>query len=204
MVKVGFIVEGDCEKIIIESPQFKQFLLSCGFELVTPVINAAGGGNLLPRNIQAYLDRFNGLDVDQICVLTDLEDEPSISVVTQRICHANIQVVFVAVKALEAWFLADTAALSTWLGQTHVEAFPEQTPAKPWDRLKDLAAQYGCRGTGTSKVQFAKRMVKHYGFRVEAAATHSECPSVQQLCGYFQNSSVVSTPSTSDEDIAFD
>lgn len=42
MVKVGFIVEGDCEKIIIESPQFKQFLLSCGFELVTPVINAAG------------------------------------------------------------------------------------------------------------------------------------------------------------------
>lgn len=92
MVKVGFIVEGDCEKIIIESAQFRQFLTACGFELVTPVINAAGGGNLLPRNIQAYLDRFNGLAVDQICVLTDLEDEPSVSVVTQRICHANIDV----------------------------------------------------------------------------------------------------------------
>lgn len=200
MVKVGFIVEGDSEKIVIESEGFKRFLAGCGFELVTPVINATGGGNLLPRNIQAYLDRFNGLDVDQICVLTDLEEDESVAVVTQRINHADLDVVFVAVKALEAWFLADTAALAIWLGKTHVEEFPERTPKKPWDRLKEIAKAYSSRGTGASKVQFAKRMVKDYGFRVEAAASHPECSSVQQLCGYFQNHQQQTNGTTSTSD----
>lgn len=48
MVKVGFIVEGDSEKIIIESYSFQQFLLNKGYELVRPVINAKGGGEFTP------------------------------------------------------------------------------------------------------------------------------------------------------------
>lgn len=200
MVKVGFIVEGDSEKIVIESEGFRRFLADCGFKLVTPVINAKGGGNLLPRNIQPYLDRFNGLDVDRICVLTDLEDEPSVEVVTKRISHAHINVVFIAVKALEAWFLADTAALAIWLGQTHVEEFPERTQTKPWDRLKEIANLHGSRGPGANKVQFAKRMVKNYGFRVEAAASHPACPSVQQFYDYFQNHQQQTSTTTSTSD----
>jgi hypothetical protein len=37
MVKVGFIVEGDSEKIVIESSDFKAFLQENDFELVNPV-----------------------------------------------------------------------------------------------------------------------------------------------------------------------
>lgn len=55
MVRIGFIVEGDSEKIVIESVKFREFLRLNGFELVTPVVNAKGGGNLLPQNIEAYL-----------------------------------------------------------------------------------------------------------------------------------------------------
>ncbi|WP_255557138.1 hypothetical protein [Sodalis sp. dw_96] len=44
MVKVGFIVEGDSERTIIESAIFKQFLKDHDFELVRPVIDAKEGG----------------------------------------------------------------------------------------------------------------------------------------------------------------
>lgn len=48
MVKMGFIVEGDSEKIIVESEKFRQFLLSHDTELVTPVINAKEGVTYYP------------------------------------------------------------------------------------------------------------------------------------------------------------
>ena len=54
-IKVGFIVEGGSEKIIVESPQFGELLNTNGYELVTPVIDAEGGGNLLPQNIDVFI-----------------------------------------------------------------------------------------------------------------------------------------------------
>ncbi len=51
MVKVGFIVEGDTEKVIVESPAFSAWLTANGITLCHPVIDAKGGGNLLPQNI---------------------------------------------------------------------------------------------------------------------------------------------------------
>ena len=49
MVKIGFIVEGDCEKIFIESDNFKNWANMQGIEICSPVVNAKGGGNLLPQ-----------------------------------------------------------------------------------------------------------------------------------------------------------
>ena len=49
MVKVGFIVEGESEKLVVESPMFQQWLHDHDCTLVTPVIDAKGGGNLLPQ-----------------------------------------------------------------------------------------------------------------------------------------------------------
>ncbi|PYY70326.1 hypothetical protein CRX42_11985 [Pseudomonas jessenii] len=185
MVKVGFIVEGDSEKIVIESPDFKAFLQENDFELVNPVVNAKGGGNLLPQNIDAYLGRLDQQAVDVIVVLTDLEDEASVDLVRDRISNARINSIFVAVKALEGWFLADSVAMNKWLGiDDFYELQPEQTLNKPWDRLKEISTALEKRGPG-NKTAFAKNMTKHFGFSIRQAASHPQCPSALELVRYF-------------------
>lgn len=47
---------------------FRTLLQSCGYELVTPVIDAKGGGNLLPQNIDAFLARLDTAGVERICI----------------------------------------------------------------------------------------------------------------------------------------
>lgn len=184
-IKVGFIVEGGSEKVIVESPQFRDFLDRNGYELVTPVIDAEGGGNLLPQNLEVFIERFDLENVHQIYVLTDLEDDPSIESVRQRIAHASIKFSFVAVKALEAWYLADSSAMNSWLGITDFnEVQPEQTQGKPWDRLKEIATEKGKRGPG-QKISFAKKITKHHGFSLVHAAQHQNCPSATELVNYF-------------------
>ena len=182
MVKVGFIVEGDTEKLIVESAAFVDWLATNGMTLVTPVVNAKGGGNLLPRNIGPFVTTLQQADADHIVILTDLEHEASTDAVRARIGQQYTNLIFVAVKAIEAWFLADTQALRQWLQiDTVQEPTPEQTPAMPWDRLKEIASQHNRPGPGTNKVIFAKRMLKHYGFSISNAATHPQCPSVVEL-----------------------
>lgn len=184
-IKVGFIVEGGSEKVIVESTQFRDFLDGKGYELVTPVIDAKGGGNLLPQNIESFVARFDVEEVDHIFVLTDLENEPSVDAVRQRIQNESIQFSFVAVKALEAWYLADSAAMNSWLDDSDFhEAQPEQTQAMPWDRLKEIATERGKRGPG-QKISFAKKITKHHGFSLVHAAQHQNCPSATELVDYF-------------------
>ena len=60
MVKVGFIVEGNTEKVIVNSPQFKAFLNNIGLSIVDPVIDAKGNGNLLPQNIEPFIGLLKG------------------------------------------------------------------------------------------------------------------------------------------------
>lgn len=184
--KVGFIVEGGSEKVVIESAQFKDFLNRNGYDLVTPVIDAEGGGNLLPNNIAEFISRLERAQVDDIYILTDLEDEPDINIVRERVAHQGVTFAFIAVKALEAWYLADTLALNSWLGMQGIfEAQPEQTVGKPWDRLKELADQHGKRGPG-QKIAFAKRMTRHWNFSIENAAKHPDCPSALELVNYLE------------------
>lgn len=186
MVKVGFIVEGETEKIIIQSSKFRNFLQNYGYELLDPVIDATGGGNLLPKNIQQYIDRIQINQPDKIFVLTDLENDPSVEQLKERIQHPNIDMVFIAVKAIEAWLLADTQAMLNFLKiDNFFEEFPEQTQDKPWDRIKEIINQSNARGAG-SKVILAKRMIKHYEFSIENSANHPHCPSAKEFIDYFR------------------
>jgi hypothetical protein len=182
MVKVGFIVEGDTEKLIVESPSFVAWLVANGMSLVTPVVNAKGGGNLLPQNIGPFIATLQRAQAEHIVILTDLENEADPATVRTRIGQQHTNLIFIAVKAIEAWFLADTQALRKWLDiATIEEPTPEQTLGMPWQRLKDIARQNNKRGPGDNKLIFAKRMIKDYGFTVSNAAQHSNCPSVVEF-----------------------
>ena len=180
MVKVGFIVEGSTEKIVIESQLFRTWALQQGIEIISPVIDAKGGGNLLPQNIEPMIRQLRLGDPDHIFIVTDLEYDPNPEIVRARIGHEHTDLIFIAVKAMEAWFLADTDAMRKWLGVIDLfEHSPEETVGMPWDRLKELSAELGKRGPGGTKPGFAKKMVKHYGFSVPNAALHPNCQSVK-------------------------
>jgi hypothetical protein len=182
MVKVGFIVEGDTEKLIVESPAFVAWLVANGMSLVTPVVNAKGGGNLLPQNIGPFIATLQRAQAEHIVILTDLENEANPATVRTRIGKQHTNLIFIAVKAIEAWFLADTQALRQWLKiDTVEEPTPEQTLGMPWQRLKEIARENNKRGPGDNKLIFARRMIKHYGFTVSNAAQHSNCPSVVEF-----------------------
>ncbi|MCK5741528.1 MAG: hypothetical protein KAH48_04865 [Chlorobi bacterium] len=182
MVKIGFIVEGDTEKIILDSKYFKKFCKSIEIEIAEPVIDAEGSGNLLPKNIDNYIQKIRQSQPQKIVVLTDLEEEASVLKVRKRINSQDIDIVFVAVKAIESWFLADTVALASWLKVDSVyEEKPEETQNLPWDRLKELAKENKARGTGPSKPTFAKRFINNHNFSIERAAKHSNCPSAKEF-----------------------
>jgi hypothetical protein len=180
VVKIGFIVEGNTEKIVIESESFKQWTTQQGIEIYHPVLDAKGGGNLLPKHIQPLVQRLK--DADYIVILTDLEYEASPQAVRDRIGTSYTSLIFIAVKAIEAWFLADSEALRKWLKTDDIfEVYPERTVNMPWERLKELANNYKQIGTGSSKPAFAKRMTKHYYFSLERAASHPNCPSAKEF-----------------------
>lgn len=180
MVKVGFIVEGDSEKIMIESPAFRQWAQAQGLEICSPVINAKGGGNLLPQHMGPMLAQLARSEPRHIVVLTDLEDAPDVAAVRRRVTEEHTSLIFVAVKALEAWFLADTEAMRRWLGSADFhEPAPEATSGMPWDRLKDVAREHSSRGPGVNKVIFAKRFCGTHGFQMAGAAAHEACPSAK-------------------------
>ena len=51
MVNVSFICEDDAGKKIIESQKFSELLVSIALELILPVYNAKGKGNLIEENV---------------------------------------------------------------------------------------------------------------------------------------------------------
>ena len=177
MVKVGFICEGKTEKAIIESAAFQTWLYQNRIECVFEVIDAKGGGNLLPHNIGLITKELALRGAQHIVILTDSDDDLCVTLTRQRINALPNQHVTVAVKQIEAWFLSDTETLQNLLNDTGFYCGePEKIPI-PFEYLKDLFLQKTGRGVG-GKAILVNRMLK-YGFTPERAAAHPNCPSAR-------------------------
>ncbi len=191
-MKVGFIVEGDSEKVLIESESFSRWAGEQGLEICHPVINAKGGGNLLPHHMAPMVAQLSRSNPQHIVVLTDLEDATDVEAVKTRVTNLHTNLIFVAVKALEAWFLADTEAMRSWLNvPTFAEPEPEKTPGMPWDHLKEVARVSGARGPGPSKVIFARKFCRTHGFQLRRAASHPACHSAREFHDALRDMGVV-------------
>ena len=188
MVTVGFVVEGASEKRLVESELFKKWLREdCNLEVVKPVVDA--GGKMDSVHIEAFVKNLKKIaNPDKTVVLADLDPDNRVPCVEKRkdlIGSQGIDLVAIARKAMESWFLADTEAMRRWLGDdTFCEATPETLAGMPWDRLKELGRKKG-RGPGT-KVRFSRKFICEHGFNVRRAARHAQCPSaryfVERLC----------------------
>ena len=191
MVTVGFVVEGASEKRLVESELFRKWLREdCNLEVVDRAVDAAGNGNMCSRNIGDFVQQLRTEEnPDKVVVLADLDPEECAPCVQERkriIGSQGIDLVLIAKKALESWFLADTEAMRRWLGDdTFCEVAPETLTGMPWDRLKELRDEKG-RGPGKNRRIFARKFIREHGFDVRRAALHDQCPSaryfIQRLC----------------------
>ena len=180
MVKVGFICEGKTERKIVESEKFQHYLLQIGIECIKPIFDAKGAGNLLPENLRQELISLKAKGAQRVIILTDLDDDTCISLTKNRITVEENRIVIVAVRKIESWFLADSSTLTILLKQNFHFEKPEEE-AIPFDTLKKIFINNQARGIGVKDI-FSARMLK-YGFSIENAAAHPNCPSAL----YFMN-----------------
>ncbi len=68
MVTVGFVVEGASEKRLVESELFRKWLREdCNLEVVDPVVDAAGNGNMCSRNIETFVKNLRRENLIRCC-----------------------------------------------------------------------------------------------------------------------------------------
>jgi len=183
MVKIGFIGEGKTEQLILQSAGFQNWLQQNGINCVGKVIDAKGSGNLLPNRIEAFLDELYGFEADKIVILTDLDNDRTIEVTQQRIGRSDIQIVLVAVKTIEAWFLSDSALMSKLLNSPVYIDYPEQFD-NAFQEIRRIFEHKTGRGIGT-KPMLARHLLK-YGFTIQQAARHPNCPSAAYFLSTLQ------------------
>jgi hypothetical protein len=206
LVKIGFIVEGDSEKILISSKEFRDFLKTLDIELIEAgVINVIGKNNLFHptgdfTNIRPKVDSWVRVLQDKgaqvIFILLDLEnDEPCITNFKPKVYRRPENIVIVAKKSLEAWYLSDTITLSSYL-RTNIPPIvnPEEIP-NPFQYFKDLRIQYHNRGINDKKI--LTRDMLRLGFTLTNAANHPNCNSARYFLEKLQSLTKIKLPATS-------
>jgi hypothetical protein len=177
VVKLGFIVEGDSEKIILESEAFIKLLQEFKIDFIPEIVNASGGGNLLPRNREDYVQILKDKGATKIIILVDQEDASCITSVKELIEPNEEQKVIVSVKTLEAWFLADSISLAKFLKVNSIVYEHPETFLPALDEIIRVNTLHNNRGVSDKKL-LAKRMLLS-GFSIQNAAAHKNCPSAK-------------------------
>jgi hypothetical protein len=176
MVRIGFICEGETEKIIVESERFRKGLSDLNLEFVK-AIDATGNGNLLPQNITAFIHNLEKEGAEKVLILTDLDEDQCITLTKERIDPLRRQIIVISIRQIEAWFLADSTALSAIFHTNFHFTHPEKEDS-PKDTLQNLFMEHTGRGIGPSKPKFAKKMMTN-GFDVFEIAKHANCTSAR-------------------------
>lgn len=173
MVRIGFIVEGETEALILYSDKFKAILNELNLVSVG-IINAGGNKNLLPHNILIHQSNLIKKGAETIVILTDLDEDQCITKTKARITERENQIIIVAIKQIESWFLADSLLLSNLFNEPFSFDYPENENV-PFDTLRALLINYRGRGL-PKKIPMALKMINS-GFSIEHAANHPNCPS---------------------------
>ncbi|PWV45358.1 hypothetical protein [Chitinophaga sp. S165] len=181
MIKVGFIVEGATEFILLKSMSFNEFLKKNNIELVN-VINAGGSGNLLPHNIESYIQLLERNEAEKIVILTDLDQDLCITRTKNRIKSRPQDLLVIAVQQIESWFLACTPAMRQLL-KTDDFFFPlPEAERIPYQTINRLMVDHTGRGIGNNsagKIKLIKRLLEQHELDLSISAEHPSCPSVQ-------------------------
>ncbi|MEP7129066.1 MAG: hypothetical protein ABI729_09370 [Chitinophagales bacterium] len=181
MKNIGIICEGESDAVIMNSSSFQHTLENLKLKCVR-VIDVNGNGNLLPENMQEHIQTLQREKAEIILVVSDLDEDKCITETKARLTAGNFlpqgSFVLVVVKALESWFLADSTTLSVVFRKKYSFEKPQDIDGSPYERLKSEFKTHFGKGTGGSKVRFARWIVAQ-GFIIEKAANHEFCPSAK-------------------------
>ena len=171
MVKVGFICEGDTEKILVDSCDFERILKECNIEKVDS-INLGGVLNLIEEKRIPKIQELISQGAKYIITLRDKDDIECFTKVKGLYEICPMEYFVIAQKEFETWFLADPV-LKKCLGDDKLYFEYPENVSKPFEIINKH------RGSGiTSKPKFAKKMIG-LGFSIENAAKHPNCPSAK-------------------------
>lgn len=186
MVKIAFICEDDAGKKIVEFEDFGQILLNNNTELLRPVYNVKGKGNLTEENVRGLVDIALDAGAELIFLLTDMDLDYCATATKKKIIQGPLCKVIVCKKAVESWFLADTDAISALLNRNGYFEYPEE-PLIPFDTINQLHKET-FDGRGISKAILPNKMIRN-GFSLLNAANHPNCSSALY---FLQNISAIS------------
>jgi hypothetical protein len=182
MVKLGFIVEGATEKVILEKSDFFSHLDSLSIAYVSEVIDVNGNENLLPNNIEEHTITLREKGANRIFILTDLDKGKCITSTKKRIDAGQEQTVIISVKQIESWFLADTEAMRSFLKNSDFVYNHPENVDYPFEEIKSIRINLAKRGIA-HKVALVNLMVHKNNFSILKAAQHPNCNSAK----YFLN-----------------
>lgn len=188
MNKLGFICEGKTEYKLFSSERFKNLLAAKNLIWVN-AIDAKGCANLLPNNINQYIESLELDGAKKIFVITDLDHDACVTLTKQRVGARQQDVVIIAVRQIESWFLAATETMKLFLkDENFIFEFPE-AEKDPFEKISNLrlakTGQGITKGAG-GKVKLVTLLIQH-GLDISQAANHPNCPSATYFINKLNN-----------------
>jgi hypothetical protein len=112
-----------------------------------------------------------------IFILTDLDQDQCITKTRLRIIESENQIIIVAVKQIESWFLSDNFAMNQIFQGDYSFEYPENEDI-PFETIRNTYLEKFNRGLvgRNEKKRLAQKMINS-GFSIENAANHPNCPS---------------------------
>lgn len=139
--------------------------------------NALGGGVLWSK----YIDRLENQGAQKIFILTDLDEDICITRTKQRIKARPQDIVIIAVKKIESWFLASSSAIAALKRQPGFIFQSPEGEAQPFETINNLMIHHLGRGAGKGnggKIKLITRLLE-YGLDINQAGSHPNCPSAK-------------------------
>ncbi|UTA67077.1 MULTISPECIES: DUF4276 family protein [Emticicia] len=181
MVKLGIICEGESETIIFNSDIFKNWLSSFNIELAS--VQETGSINqFFDGRFESHRALMLKKGVDFIVALIDLDKEPCLVQHKNKVNAKETDIVAVAVKEFESWYLADSDALSKVLNIEICITHPENIQ----EPFKEMVSINKGTALGKSKPLLARKMLRA-NFSIENAANHPNCPSAKYFINKLQS-----------------
>ena len=182
MVKIGFIYDGETEKVILGSPMFIEFLNKYNFELAGHIKYTGGK---IERDTNMLLNRKS---VEKVIILKDLEQLPTekdlINQLKSKEKITNKNIIVIVKKMFEAWLLADTNTIKKILRQKKLKPF--NNPENETNPHSTLQNKLGSKYKNLGKPAIAKLFIRH-GFTINNAAKHKQCHSAKNFLKIIEN-----------------
>lgn len=177
--RIGLVVEGDSERRLFED--LRPWFRSRGLDIK---VVQAGGRPRLIQEARQHLEVLRLRNCQRVFFLLDQDDDPCPPAVVNLLGVLRQDpdvIICVIARELEAWLLADTAAVHKATGQT-VPASQTDDLDQPVYRLKQLFH----RGPGhkyPTKTEMVRRLSRHFDLDRAASGNRSARRFVRKLAG---------------------